>query len=88
MLCQTDRTKRGLVTVRVIAKQVWRKGWRQEAAATQAASAELAACLDWLEQNGFGDSAKTIREIAMEFGACKTVAAFGAALRRVGGKQP
>jgi hypothetical protein len=64
-----------------ISDEVWRKGWRREAAATQAASAELAATISWLEQNGYGDIAKNVREIAMQHGARNAAVAFGGALR-------
>jgi hypothetical protein len=64
-----------------ISDEVWRKGWRREAAATQAASAELAASINWLKQNGYDDIAKTVREIAMQHGARNAAVAFGDALR-------
>jgi hypothetical protein len=53
-----------------ISKKVWRRGWRREAAETQAASAELASVIDWLQQRDFRDSAQIIREIALRYGAC------------------
>jgi hypothetical protein len=75
------------MSCRAVAEQVWRKGWRQEAAATQAASAELAAMFDWLDQNGYGDTTKLIREIAMQHGARNAVFAFRDALNTVSGKR-
>ena len=52
-----------------ISTRVWRKGWQREAAETQAASAELAGVIDWLQQRGLHDSARIIREIAIQHGA-------------------
>jgi hypothetical protein len=71
-----------------ISNKVWRKGWRREAAATQAASAELAACLNWLEQNRYGEIANIIRQFAMQYGVRKTEPAFRSALRSISGKRP
>jgi hypothetical protein len=71
-----------------ISNKVWRQGWRQEAAAMQAASAELAACLDWLEQKGYDDSAMTMREIAMELGVRETLPALRCGFRSISEKRP
>jgi hypothetical protein len=51
-----------------ISKQVWRKGWRREAVETQAASAEAAALIGWLDERSFNESAEIIRKVAMRHG--------------------
>jgi hypothetical protein len=63
-----------------ISEKVWRKGWRREAAATQAASVRIARLLTLFSQHGF--DVHDIRRIAMELGARRAVVKFQAALRR------
>jgi hypothetical protein len=52
--------------------QVWRRGWRREAAETQAAATEVAAFIRWLQQRGLEDSAGIIRQTAMQHGVRET----------------
>ena len=70
-----------------ISDEVWRKGWRREAAQTQGASAEIAAMTSWCEKNGFRDTAKVIRDLAMQYGALKAQAALRRALQIVRGRR-
>lgn len=75
-----------MTKARRIASKVWRRGWRREAAATQAASQELAAVIAWCESEGFSSAAKNIRQAALETGAVRAVAELHTAFsRRVSG---
>jgi hypothetical protein len=51
-----------------ISEQVWCRGWRHQAAATQTASAEVAGFIHKLEQNGLRDGAEIFRRAAMFHG--------------------
>jgi len=66
----------------MISNRVWRKGWGRKAAATQAASRELAALIEWCEGEGLSSAAENIRRAAMEGGAVKALAALHTQLRR------
>lgn len=58
----------------VIAKKVRRKCWRQEAVATQAASAEVAAFIRWLVESGLCDAAGIVQRRATADGVRQTAA--------------
>ena len=64
-----------------IAEKVWRKGWRREAAETQAASADLAAFIRNLENHGLAADAEIFRRAAMKHGARNARVIVLAALR-------
>jgi hypothetical protein len=64
-------------------KVVWREGWQREAAATQAASAKVAAFIGLLEQRGYGDSAGIIRQMAMRHGVRAAEAALRATMAAI-----
>ncbi len=66
-----------------IPDKVWRRGWQREAAATQAASAELGRFLRWLEERGYQESAVIIRHAAMQHGVRKTRADLHSTLKKV-----
>jgi hypothetical protein len=70
-----------------ISKRVWRKGWRREASATQAASAQVAAFIRWLEQEEYCESAQIVRDVAMRRGVRGAEAALRSALTAVRGKR-
>ncbi|HEY1260486.1 MAG TPA: hypothetical protein VGF34_14660 [Stellaceae bacterium] len=73
----------------LIARKVWRKGWRAEAAATQTASAAISGVIRWFEEQGFPDTADQVRRSAMQLGARKAepqlsreIAAWARSLRK------
>jgi hypothetical protein len=65
-----------------ISEKVWRRGWRRDAIATQAASAQLAGFIRLLEEYGLADSATSFRQAAMQYGACCAVANVQSAIRQ------
>ena len=64
-----------------ISGTVWRKGWRQHAARTQAASADLAAFIRKLENDDLAADADIFRRAAMKHGARNARMIVLAALR-------
>jgi hypothetical protein len=65
------------------ASQVWRKGWKQEAAATQAASACIAEVIGLMQKSNLPESAEHIRQAAMIHGSRKAVALLQKGLMEV-----
>jgi hypothetical protein len=51
-----------------ICEQVWRSGWRREAAEPKPRPLTVAVFIRWLRQRGFHDSANIIRQVAMKNG--------------------
>jgi len=71
----------------MISERVWRPGWQREAAATQAASAEVGRFIRWLEERGLRASAVIIRQTAMQHGVRKARADLQSTLKALCGKR-
>jgi hypothetical protein len=69
--------------MKIISRKVWRKGWRKEAAATQAAARRFAELLDYLEQGELSNVAADLRNFAKKAGVREAETMFLAAIKAV-----